>query len=174
MRSQGRFKIIFLSLAHSNIFNGGHVMLKIIVPLILLSTLGACSMLTLHPANFAWPIESVLPVSDEGMVLEDRYSIEFNTVSLFFEEFQDSSAYNGNSIRMIRDNGGYYYITASKFKNVYVFRAEDGSFVLHNKIFISEFGIEDPAFNQRTPYIELINGGKKISLTNVGIEGGNR
>jgi hypothetical protein len=149
-------------------------MLKIIVPLFLLSTFAACSMLTLHPANFAWPIESVLSVNDEGIVMEDRYSIEFNTAGLFFEEFQDSLAYNGNSIRIIRDNGGYYYITASKFKNVYVFRAEDSALVLHNKIFISEFGVEDPAFNQRTPYIELINGGKKISLTNMGIEGDNK
>jgi len=148
-------------------------MVKIIVPLILLSTLGACSMLTLHPANFAWPIESVLPVNDEGMVMEERYSIEFNTVGLFFEEFQDSLSYIGNNIRMIRDNGGYYYITASKFKNVYVFHAQEGALVLHNKISISEFGIEDPVFNQRTPYIELIDGGKKIKLTDMGIEGGN-
>jgi len=174
MRLQGRFKNIFLSLTPKIFFYGGRVMLKIIVLLILLSTLGACSMLTLHPANFAWPIESVLPVSDEGMVMEDRYSIEFNTVGLFFEEFQDSLAYNGSIIRMIRDNSGYYYITASKFKNVYVFRAEEGAFVLHNKVFISDLGIEDPAFNQRAPYIELIDGGKKINLTNVGIEGGNK
>jgi hypothetical protein len=108
------------------------------------------------------------------MVMEDRYSIEFNTMGLFFEEFQDSLAYNGNIIRMIRDNSGYYYITASKFQNVYVFRPEEGAFVLHNKIFISDLGIEDPAFNQRAPYIELIDGGKKINLTNVGIEGGNK
>lgn len=149
-------------------------MLKIIVPVILLSALAACSMLTLHPANFAWPIESVLPVNGDGIVMEDRYSIEFNTSGLFFEEFQDSSSYSGNSIRMIRDNGGYYYITGSNFKNVYVFRADEGAFVLHNKIFISEFGIEEPVFNQRAPYIELIDSGKKIKLTNMGIDGGNK
>ena len=149
-------------------------MVKIIVPLILLSTLGACSMLTLHPANFAWPIESVLPVNDEGMVMEERYSIEFNTVGLFFEEFQDSLSYSGNNIRMIRDNGGYYYITAAKFKNVYVFRDKEGDMVLHNKILISESGIEEPAFNQRAPYIELIDKDKKLNLTNEGVEGGNK
>ena len=149
-------------------------MFRKIVPVILLSALTACSILTLQPANFAWPIESVLPVSEEGMVLEDRYSIEFNTVSLFYEEFQDSSAYNGNSIRIIRDNSGYYYITAPKFKNVYVFRDEEGALVLHNKIFISELGIEDPVFNQRIPFIELIDSGKKINLTNMVIEGGSR
>ena len=144
------------------------------MPLIILSAFAACSVLTLQPANFAWPIESVLPVSDEGMVLEERYSIEFNAVTLFYEEFQDSSAYNGNSVRMIRDNGGYYYITAAKFKNVYVFRDEEGALVLHNKIFISEPGVEDPAFNQRAPYIELMDKDKKLNLTNEGVEGGNK
>lgn len=172
--SKGTFKNIFLSFISNKIFNGGHIMIKMFVPVILLLALAACSILTLQPANFAWPIESVLPVNDEGMVMEERYSIEFNTVSLFYEEFMDSSAYNGNNIRMIRDNGGYYYITASKFKNVYVFRDEEGALVLHNKIFISEPGIEDPAFNQRAPYIELIDNGKKINLTNVGVEGGNK
>ena len=148
-------------------------MIKISAIVIIISALAACSMLTLHPANFAWPIESVLPVSDEGTVMEDRYSIELNTTGLFYEEFQDSSSYRDNSIRMIRDINGYYYITASKFKNVYVFRAEEGAFVIHNKIFISEFGIENPAFNQRAPYIELIDSGKRIKLNNLGIEGGN-
>jgi hypothetical protein len=147
-------------------------MIKAIMPLILVSAFAACSVLTLQPANFAWPIESVLPVNDEGVVMEERYSIEFNTVGLFYEEFQDSSAYNGNSIRIIRDNGGYYFITAAKFKNVYVFRDKEGALVLHNKIFISEPGVEDPAFNQRAPYIELIDKDKKLNLTNEGVEGG--
>lgn len=147
-------------------------MTKTIVPLILLSAFAACSVLTLQPANFAWPIESVLPVNDEGVVMEERYSIEFNTLGLFYEEFQDSSAYNGNSIRMIRDNVGYYFITAAKFKNVYIFRDEKGALVLHKKILISESGVEDPAFNQRAPYIELIDKDIKLNLTNEGVEGG--
>lgn len=149
-------------------------MYKIISLLIFLAALSACSILTLKPANFAWPIESVLPIDDKGMVIEDRYSIEFNTAGIFYEEFQDSSAYNGNSIRLIRDNNGYYYITASKFKNVYVFQTDENAMVLHNKIFISEFGIEEPAFNQRAPFIELIDGGRKINLTKDGIEGGSK
>jgi hypothetical protein len=149
-------------------------MLVRILLVIFLSALAACSVLTLQPANFAWPIESVLAVNDEGMVSEDRYSIELNTVGLFYEEFQDSSAYNGENIRMIRDHGGYYYLTAAKFKNVYVFRTDEGAMVLHNKILISELGIEDPVFNQRMPFIELLDGGKKINLTNRGIEGGSK
>jgi len=143
-----------------------------VIPTVLLFT--ACSALSLQPANFAWPIESVLSVDEKGNVTEDRYSIEFNTIGLFYEEFQDSSSYKGGVIRMIRDNQGFYYITAAKFKNVYVFRAYDGAMVLNNKIFISETGVQNPAFNQRTPHIELIDGDKKLMLTHQGIEGGNK
>ena len=134
----------------------------------------ACSVLTLQPANFSWPIESVLPVDDNGKVSEDRYSIEVNTVGLFFEEFQDSLSYRGKEIRLIRDNQGFYFMIASNFKNVYVFKAEDGALKLEKKIFISEFGLQAPAFNQRDPYIELVDGTNKMNLTHKGIEGGSK
>ncbi len=122
--------------------------------LILLTT--ACSMLTLQPADFSWPLESALKVDDQGNVTEERYSIDFNTIGLFYEEFQDSMSYKGKEIRLIRNNWGDYFITGNKFKNVYVFKATEGTLVLEKKIFISEFGLKEPAFNQRSPYIELI------------------
>ena len=134
----------------------------------------ACSVLTLQPANFAWPIESVLPVDDNGKVREDRYSVEVNTVGLFFEEIQDSLSYKNKEIRLIRDNQGFYFMTASNFKNVYVFKTDEGKLVLDNKIFISEFGLQAPAFNQRDPYIELVDGTNKMNLTHKGIEGGSK
>ena len=129
----------------------------------------ACSVLTLQPANFSWPLESVLPVDDNGKVSEDRYSLEVNTVGLFFEEFQDSLAYKGKEVRMIRDNQGFYFMTGSNFKNVYVFKVDEGKMVLSNKIFISEFSLQAPAFNQRAPYIELIDGPNKMNLTHKGV-----
>lgn len=150
-------------------------MRRLIIPsllLILLTT--ACSVLTLQPANFAWPLESILPVDDDGKVTEDRYSVEVNTVGLFFEEFQDSLSYKGKEIRMIRDNQGFYFMTSSNFKNVYVFKADEGKLVQENKIFISEFGLKTPAFNQRDPYIELVDGTNKMNLTHKGVEGGSK
>ena len=134
----------------------------------------ACSVLTLQPANFSWPIESVLPVDDNGKVREDRYSVEVNTVGLFFEEIQDSLSYKNKEIRLIRDNQGFYFMTASNFKNVYVFKTDEGKLVLDNKIFISEFGLQGPAFNQRDPYIELVDGTNKMNLTHKGVEGGSK
>jgi hypothetical protein len=137
---------------------------------LLLAFAAACSTLKLQQADFAWPVESVISVNENGKVSDDRYSISFDIKSLFFEETKDSSAYEGKKIRMLRDINGYYFITAEKFKNVYVFQMDNGSMVLHNKIFISEVGIVDPALNQRTPYIELIDGGKSLYLTNNGID----
>jgi hypothetical protein len=131
-------------------------------------------VLTLQPANFSWPLESVLSVDDNGKVAEDRYSIEVNTIGLFFEEFQDSLSYRGKEVRMIRDNQGFYFMTASNFKNVYVFKADEGTLKLEKKIFISEFGLQTPAFNQRNPYIELVDGTNKMNLTYKGIEGGSK
>ena len=146
----------------------------IILFLFLILITAACSVLTLQPANFGWPIESVLPVDDEGKVTDDRYSIEINTVGLFFDEFQDSLSYRGKEVRMIRDNQGFYFLTASDFKNVYVLKVNEGKLVLENKIFISEFGLEAPAFNQRDPYIELVDGANKMNLTHKGVEGGSK
>jgi hypothetical protein len=141
----------------------------IILFLFLIFITAACSVLTLQPANFSWPIESVLPVDDNGKVTDDRYSIEINTVGLFFDEFQDSLSYRGKEVRMIRDNQGFYFMTASNFKNVYVFKTDEGTLKLEKKIFISEFGLQTPAFNQRNPYIELVDGANKMNLTHKGI-----
>lgn len=133
----------------------------------------ACSTLTLESANFAWPIESVLAVSEQGTVEDPRYSVDFNALPLFYEEFQDSTAYMGKELRLIRDQKGYYYVTANEFKNVYVFQAEEGQLILDKKIEISETGIVKPAFNQRNTHIELIDANSKaINLTNEGMEGG--
>ena len=129
----------------------------------------ACSVLKLQPANFSWPIESILPIDDQGNVAEDRYSTEFNTKGLFFEEYQDSLAYKGKEINLIRNNEGYYFITAPEFKNVYVFIAKEGALALHKKITISETVLTKPAFNQRDSYIELIDGDKKFNLSSQGI-----
>jgi hypothetical protein len=71
---------------------------------------------------------------------------------------------------------GYYFITASKFKNVYVFGQIEGGLKLTNKILVSQDGLENPAFNQRPPYIQLLNGeNPPVSLTKEGIlEGENK
>lgn len=146
------------------------ILLLIIVSLIITS----CSTLTLTPAEFGWPIEGVLKVDNSGFVKEDRSAISFDTKTLFLEELKDSLGYAGKTLRIIRNHEGYYFMTATDFKNVYVFGVEKNSFTLENKIQIGEVGLKNPAFNQRKPYVELIDDGKTYKLTSEGIEEGEK
>ena len=140
---------------------------------LLLISFAACSKLVLQPADYAWPIESVLKVDEQGFVKENRNSLSFNVKDLFLAETGDSTYYLDKNIRIIRDMNGYIFITSDNFKNVYVFENGEGKLTLEDKIPISETGILDPAFNQRQPYIELISGDMKYLLTNEGIVNNN-
>lgn len=148
------------------------IYLRLALVFLSLFLITACSTLSLQPADFSWPIETVLPIDDNGMVSEDRYTFSFNTKPLFFEEVQDSMAYRGKDLRMIRSADGFYFITANSFKNVYVFSPGEAALNLENTIFISEFGLVNPVMNQRPPYIELVDGQVTLYLSKDGIERG--
>jgi len=145
--------------------------LKMILVLITTVVLSSCSSLTLTPAEFSWPLESVLKIDNKGFVKEDRNSISFDTRALFLEETKDSLGYSGKTLRLIRNIEGFYFMTAANFKNVYVFTVTKNAFSLENKIQINETGLSNPAFNQRSPFIELVDEGKIFKLTSEGIEG---
>lgn len=146
--------------------------LKIFLILITTVVLSSCSSLTLTPAEFGWSLEAVLKIDNNGFVKEDRNSISFDTKVLFLEETQDSLGYAGKTLRLIRNNEGFYFMTAVDFKNVYVFTVEKNAFSLENKIEINETGLKNPAFNQRKPFIELLDDGITYKLTSEGIEDG--
>lgn len=139
--------------------------MKIKLVILGLIILTGCSTLTLEPASFGWPIESVLAPDENGNINIERYSTKVNVTNLFFEETQDSTSYKGKEVRVIRNMNGYYLITASGFKYVYVFEAEDGTMEMESKILISENGLNNPAFNQRDPYVELIDGNESYKLS---------
>jgi len=144
---------------------------KIFLTLVIATLLFACSSLTLTPAEFSWPLESVLKIDNNGFVKEDRNSISFDTKALFLEETEDSLGYAGKTLHLIRNNEGYYFMTAVDFKNVYVFTVEESAFSLENKIQINETGLKNPAFNQRKPFIELLDDGITFKLSSEAIEG---
>jgi hypothetical protein len=128
--------------------------------------LAGCGGLALRPADFAWPVESVLKVDSNGMAEDDRYNIIFNVKPLLFAETGDSVNVTKHSLRMIRDKEGYYFITAVGFKNVYVFASAEGALVKQSIIAVSEKGLEAPAFNQRPPFVQLLNGKEKTRMLN--------
>jgi len=156
---------------NKNKLSEGVIMKKIIIPvLITLLFLAGCSTLVLKPANYEWPVESVIKVDNDGFVIEKRYSLSFDVKELFLAETNDSSGYLGKELRVIRNDKGYYFMAADNFKNVYVFKTGEGSLILSNKILLSnDQGINNPSFNQRPPYIELnYDNNKKVYLTNEG------
>ncbi|MFO7526364.1 MAG: hypothetical protein R6W68_13015 [Ignavibacteriaceae bacterium] len=147
---------------------------KILVSGLLIFIIYSCSSLVLKPADFSWPIESVLKIDADGNASEDRYTFSFNIKPLFYEELEDSLAYLDRQVRIIRNFEGYYFITSPGFKNVYVFESSEGELEMESKILIDESGLEKPVFNQRSPFIELIDGTKKYYLTKSEIERGEK
>ena len=147
------------------------IYLKTFLLIITSVVLSSCSSLTLTPAEFSWPLESVLKIDNNGFVKEDRNSISFDTRALFLEEFEDSLGYAGKTLHLIRNTEGFYFMTAVDFKNVYVFTVEENAFSLENKIQINETGLNNPAFNQRKPFIELLDDGIIYKLSSEAIEG---
>ena len=143
-----------------------------IIFLLVITMFTGCAGIVLKPVDFAWPIESVLETNKKGIVNENRYSFSINVKPLFFAEAQDSIHINKKTVRIIRDEKGYYYFVAPGFKNVYIFTVDNGEMTLHNKILVSELGVDLPAFNQRKPYIELLEGESHLYfLTSEGIKG---
>jgi hypothetical protein len=136
---------------------------------IALFTVG-CSSVILKPVDFSWPIEDVVKVNEKGFISVSRYTFSVNVKNVFQEEFADSNLALGKEVRIIRDKQGYYFITGSNFKNVYLFMPVEGGMKLENKIVISETEkLESPVFNQKSPNIELIDGSKKFLLDKKGI-----
>jgi hypothetical protein len=121
-------------------------------------TLSSCASLSLQWVDYSWPVESVLKVSQHNTIEEGRYAVSIRVTNLAIEEFQDSSALIGTSLRLIRSEEGVYFVTGPKFKNVYVFTPGASELNLKSRIQVSETGLKSPALNQRTPYIELVDG----------------
>ena len=141
--------------------------------LVCVSVIMGCSQtLVISDVDYSQPIESVLETNQEGIVNDVRSGLTFNVLPLQYEETQDTSSVTTKEVRMIRDKHGYYYITSPGYKNVYVLAPEKGTLKLKNKILIKEDGISKPAFNQRSPYVQLLNRetGEHYALTADGIQ----
>jgi hypothetical protein len=128
-----------------------------VLPIALIA-LSGCSSLRLENVDFGWPVENVVTVTDRNTIEEGRYIVSCNVASLAQEEFQDSTALRGQSLRLLRSSEGYYFVTGPKFKNVYVFKSGPRELSLESKIEVSKSGLKSPALNQRPPYVELLDG----------------
>lgn len=128
-----------------------------------------CSSLTLTDVDQGWPVEAVTKVGRDNRIADNRYALSARVTPLAIEEFQDSSALIGKDLRVLRNHQGYYFVTGQSFKNVYVFDGSGGAFSLSEKIEVSQAGLSNPALNQRTPYVELVDGSLKMLLDADGV-----
>lgn len=129
---------------------------------ILLSASACSTSLVLQNVDFSQPIESVLVPDSEQNVHDQRFAVKFSIAPLLAEE----NLPGVDEVRLIRNRAGFYFITASGFNNVYVFTPGESILELVEKVFITENGLSQPAFNQRETYIELIdrNTGETFNL----------
>ena len=143
---------------------------KVLIVFLFVTATG-CAALTIDPVDYSWGIESVLPVDKDGSVAGVPKTLSFNAAPLYALEMGGVPQDGKRIIRVIRNRAGYYFVTAPAFKHVYVFRAGIGSLKLSRKILTDPEGMKRPAFNQRAPYIQLINGKKVLMLTENGVSG---
>lgn len=117
----------------------------------------SCSTLNIQNVDFSWPVEVVATVSNTNIVSSDRYGLAFSVAAIAQEELQDSSALRNVQVHVLRNGEGFYFVTAAKFKHVYVFRSNAGELSLENAIEIGASPLQSPALNLRTPYVELLD-----------------
>jgi hypothetical protein len=125
--------------------------------------------LTLKPVDYSWSYESVLNAGPDGVVKGEPKTIAFNAQELFREETGQPGPVEGKTVRIIRNDAGYYFITSPGFKHVYIFEGAEGKLSLKNKVLIDEKGMEKPFFNRRDRGIELVANDKVYLLNKDGI-----
>lgn len=143
-----------------------------VITLLALAFIG-CNTMMLTPVNYAWPLETSLKMDETGVISENRYAISINVQNMIVEETAVPFKASNEEIHLIRNQKGFYFLTANGFKNVYVFASAEGSLKLVKKVLVAQDGLKSPAFNQREPNIELLQKGiDPIVLTEEGVLGG--
>jgi hypothetical protein len=124
--------------------------------------------LTLTDVDYAQPMESVASPDQNGNVQDIRLGISFNVTDLNVKE-RGEGASLPEEVRFIRSRDGYYFVTAPGYRNVYVFEVKERALDLTEIIRVSGAGLANPAFNQRSPYIQLVDGDVEYRLTKDGL-----
>lgn len=142
---------------------------KQVLTFFLLSTflLQACNKsFVVKNVDYSQQIESVLIPNSEGIITDIRNGLSFSILPFQEEEFKTEIEYDSQikEVRLIRNKNGYYFITADKFKHVYVMIPKKGELKMKKKILIDENGLYSPAFNWREPAVQLIDATNNTSI----------
>jgi len=133
---------------------------------LLLFSISSCkTAMELTPVDYSMLLETVLKPDENGFVADRGYGVQFNVKPVHFMETGDSTRVQ-TDFRFIRDSSGFYYLTSAGYRNVYIFKPGDAKLKLHKQVLITEAGLSRPAFNQRNPVIQLIDGDSMTYVLN--------
>ena len=116
------------------------------------------STMNISDVSFAQPVEFAVKADAKGNVSHRSSGLAFNISEIEEAEPNKRPFSEQRLIRIIRDHNGYYFITSAGYQHVYVMQPVKQGLRLHRKIMVAEKGLRNPAFNQRKPFVELIDG----------------
>jgi hypothetical protein len=126
----------------------------------------SCTSFKIENVTFGWNAEYFATPDDNGNFTVPKYSMTFNVLSILKEEniIEKPSAIK---FHIIRDDDGYIFLAADKFKNVWVFESSEKSLKLHAKLDLTEKQpLNDPKFNENKPNIKVFTQDKKEFVIN--------
>lgn len=144
-------------------------LLTLIATLLLLFS--ACgSSVTIQNVEFAQPVEEQLRPNVQGEVTGERSGLRFSIIPMLEEEGMDLDEFGDAPVNIILNHEGYYFVTAAGFRNVYVMEASENQLKSTRIIRVSSDRLQNPALNQRNPFIQLVDGDMAVNLTKEGRE----
>ena len=131
----------------------------------------ACSSsVTIQNVDFAQPLEEQLQPNMQGEVMGERSGISFSVLPMLENEGLSLDEFGGTPVNIIQNHQGYYFVTAAGFRNVYVMQSNENELKSTAIIEVGDQRLENPALNQRNPFIQLVDGDMSVNLTKEGRE----
>lgn len=137
---------------------------------LLLFAVSACgSKMVIQNVDFAHPLEIVMEADAQANVSDVRTGLAFNLSSILEKENISRSDFAGTAVRMIRNRDGYYFLTAPGFRHVFILESKTRELKEVEIVRIPGDRLQNPAFNQRSPLIQLVDGERSFNLTSSGL-----
>jgi hypothetical protein len=135
--------------------------------LLLLSACG--SSVSIQNVDFAQPLEEQLRPNVQGEVIGERSGLSFNVQPMLENEGLTLDEFGGTPVNVIQNHQGYYFVTAAGFRNVYVMETKENELKSTEIIKVSDERLQNPALNQRNPFIQLVDEDMAVNLTKDGV-----
>ncbi len=143
--------------------------IKFLILAVLASLLFNCSKIVIEDVNYAWRTENRIKINSDGLVKGPPFTLVFDLSKVLVAENVAIEEITGKKLRIIRNQKGFYFLTAPLFKKVYVFAEDEGALKLKTEIAVAEAPMENPAFNLRGETIQLITDNRTLKINENGI-----